>query len=59
MLNTLSNHGFLPHDGRDLTREVVVNGLAAGLNFNTSLGNLMFEMALIANPSPNATYFTL
>lgn len=59
MLNTLSNHGFLPHDGRNLTRETVVNGLAAGLNFNASLGSLMFEMAVVANPSPNATYFTL
>lgn len=59
MLNTLSNHGFLPHDGRNLTREVVVKGLSEGLNFNATLGSLMFDMALVANPEPNATYFTL
>jgi len=59
MLNTLSNHGFLPHDGRNLTREVVIKGLSEGLNFNASLGSLMFDMALVANPEPNATYFTL
>lgn len=59
MMNTLANHGFLPHDGKNLTREVVINGLSAGLNFNASLGSLMFDMALIANPEPNATFFTL
>lgn len=59
MLNTLANHNFLPHDGRNLTRETVVKGLREGLNFNASLGSLMFDMAVVANPQPNATYFTL
>ncbi|KAL2818754.1 Peroxidase, family 2-domain-containing protein [Aspergillus cavernicola] len=59
MMNTLANHNFLPHDGRNLTRPVVVGALASALNFNTSLANLMFDMATIANPEANATYFTL
>ncbi|KAF9878230.1 hypothetical protein CkaCkLH20_04268 [Colletotrichum karsti] len=59
MMNTLANHGFLNRDGRNLTQEVVVNGLKQGLNFNESLGTLMFQMATIANPEPNATFFTL
>lgn len=59
MLNTLANHGFLPRDGRDLTQDVVVSGLGNGLNFDSSLAELMFEMAIPANPEPNATYFTL
>ncbi|CEL08200.1 Putative Chloroperoxidase [Aspergillus calidoustus] len=59
MMNTLANHNFLPHDGRNLTREVVVDALASALNFNESLGSLMFDMAIVANPQPNATYFTL
>jgi hypothetical protein len=59
MMNTLANHNFLPHDGRNLTREVVVDALASALNFNQSLGSLMFDMAIVANPQPNATYFTL
>ncbi|OHW98918.1 hypothetical protein CSPAE12_02307 [Colletotrichum incanum] len=59
MMNTLANHGFLPHDGRNLTQENVVKGLQEGLNFNTSLGELMFRMAIVANPEPNATFFTL
>lgn len=59
MLNTLANHGFLPRDGRQLTQDAVVNGLGKGLNFDSSLAKLMFEMAVPANPEPNATFFTL
>ncbi|KAI2464906.1 Cloroperoxidase [Annulohypoxylon bovei var. microspora] len=59
MLNTLANHGFLPRDGKNLTLEATVNGLAEGLNFNTSLATVMFHVATTANPTPNATFFTL
>ncbi|KAI4933280.1 hypothetical protein J4E85_003685 [Alternaria conjuncta] len=59
MLNTLANHGFLPRDGRNFTQENVVKGLKDGLNFNASLGALMWQQAVIANPEPNATFFTL
>ncbi|KAG2412819.1 hypothetical protein HFD88_010376 [Aspergillus terreus] len=59
MLNTLANHGFFPHDGRNITRDVVIDGLGAALNFNSSLASLMFDMAMVANPEPNATFFTL
>ncbi|KAI0886753.1 Cloroperoxidase [Annulohypoxylon maeteangense] len=59
MLNTLANHGFLPHDGRNITQETTINALSSALNFNTSLATVMFQMATIANPEPNATFFTL
>ncbi|KAL7625736.1 hypothetical protein AAE478_004959 [Parahypoxylon ruwenzoriense] len=59
MLNTLANHGFLPHDGRDITKEVTVNAVASALNFEPALGEVLFENALVANPEPNATFFTL
>ncbi|KAL2801973.1 Chloroperoxidase [Aspergillus granulosus] len=59
MMNTLANHNFLPHDGRNLTRAVVVDALTSALNFNASLASLMFDMAIVANPEENATYFTL
>ncbi|ROW02524.1 hypothetical protein VMCG_06115 [Cytospora schulzeri] len=59
MMNTLANHGFLPHDGRNLTETNVVNGLKNGLNFDPALGKIMFQQALVANPEPNATFFTL
>ena len=59
MMNTLANHGFLPRDGKDLTRATVVTALGSALNFNQSLSSVMFDMAIIANPEPNATFFTL
>ncbi|KAI1123098.1 Cloroperoxidase [Nemania abortiva] len=59
MMNTLANHGFIQRDGRNMTRENVVKGLGEGLNFDPSLANVMFDQAIIANPEPNATFFTL
>lgn len=59
MMNTLANHGFLPRDGKDLTEPTVVKALGDGLNFDADLAKLMFKMAIIANPEPNATFFTL
>ncbi|KAI1099048.1 Cloroperoxidase [Jackrogersella minutella] len=59
MLNTLANHGFLPRDGKNITQDITIDALGSALNFNQSLAELMFEMALIANPTPNATFFTL
>ncbi|KAJ2905668.1 Cloroperoxidase [Zalerion maritima] len=59
MMNTLANHGLLPHDGRNITKEVAVDAFNQGLNFDQALGELMFDIATIANPNPNATYFTL
>lgn len=59
MLNTLTNHGFLPRDGRNFTKPNVVAGLTTGLNFDPALAALMWDQAIIANPTPNATFFTL
>ncbi|KAJ8127332.1 heme-thiolate peroxidase [Lasiodiplodia mahajangana] len=59
MMNTLANHGFIPRDGRNLTRVNVVKGLGDGLNFSPDLASIMFDQAIIANPEPNATFFTL
>ncbi|KAL4783568.1 Chloroperoxidase [Aspergillus varians] len=59
MMNTLANHNFLPHDGRNLTRAAIVKGLGNGLNFDPTLASLMFDMAIVANPAENATFFTL
>ena len=59
MMNTLANHGILPHDGRAITREVVIKGMKQGLNFDSTLAVVMFDQAVIANPEPNATFFTL
>ncbi|KAL4985530.1 Peroxidase, family 2-domain-containing protein [Aspergillus falconensis] len=59
MMNTLANHNFLPHDGRNITRDKLIHALGEALNFNASLASLMFDMAIVVNPEPNATWFTL
>ncbi|KAF2001657.1 Cloroperoxidase [Amniculicola lignicola CBS 123094] len=59
MMNTLANHGFIQRDGRNITRETAIAGLNAGLNFAESLATIMFDQALVANPEPNSTFFTL
>jgi hypothetical protein len=59
MMNTLANHGYLPRDGRGITREVVVSAMGGALNFSPDLAVIMFDQAIIANPEPNATFFTL
>ncbi len=59
MLNTLANHGFLPHHGKDITREVTANALFDALNINKTLGSFLFDFALTTNPTANATTFSL
>lgn len=55
MINTLANHGLLPHDGKGLSKDVVVGALKEGLNFDEALSEIMFDLALVMNPEPNAT----
>ncbi|RDW73919.1 hypothetical protein BP5796_07361 [Coleophoma crateriformis] len=59
MMNTLANHGFLPHDGRNITKANAIHALGAGLNFDATLAGIMWDQAIIANTEPNATFFTL
>ncbi|PYI07359.1 Cloroperoxidase [Aspergillus sclerotiicarbonarius CBS 121057] len=59
MLNTLANHGFLPHDGRDISEDRIVSVLNNSLNLDDELSQSLFEAALTTNPDPNATTFSL
>lgn len=59
MLNTLANHGFLPHDGKNITREILIDALGSALNFDPALASFRFDQAVVVNPEPNATFFTL
>ncbi|RAL01429.1 peroxidase family protein [Aspergillus ibericus CBS 121593] len=59
MLNTLANHGFLPHDGKDLTEDRVVAVLNNSLNLADELSQFLFQEALTTNPDPDATTFSL
>ncbi|KAM3547786.1 hypothetical protein ARSEF4850_009804 [Beauveria asiatica] len=58
-MNTLANHGYIPRDGRNITKHNAVIGLGTGLNFDADLASLMWDQAIVANPEPNATFFTL
>ncbi|KAM0270889.1 hypothetical protein ACHAQH_009274 [Verticillium albo-atrum] len=59
MMNTLANHNFLPHDGRNITKENAVFALGEGIGFGAELATLMWEQAIHINPTANATFFTL
>ena len=59
MLNTLANHGFLPHDGKDITEERTIAALWTALNINATLSQFLFANAITTNPTPNATTFSL
>ncbi|KAI1825790.1 Cloroperoxidase [Xylaria intraflava] len=59
MLNTLSNHGFLPRSGRNITEDILVKGLQDSLNLEPSFGQFLFTAGRLANPKPNATTFDI
>ncbi|KAK1757950.1 heme-thiolate peroxidase [Echria macrotheca] len=59
MLNTLANHGFLPHDGKDIDKETTETALFEALNINKTLGGFLFDFAITTNPKPNSTTFSL
>jgi hypothetical protein len=55
MLNTLANHGFLPHNGRDITRDIFLKALTDGLHFDQESVDRLFTGALAAVPKFNST----
>ncbi|KAF2652386.1 peroxidase [Lophiostoma macrostomum CBS 122681] len=59
MLNTLANHGYLPHNGRDISQQNTIDALGQALNINSTLAVFLHQEALTTNPAPNATTFSL
>ena len=59
MLNTLANHGLLPHNGKDISEEVIIQVLNSTLNVADSLSVFLFEEAMTTVEDPNATTFSL
>ena len=59
LLNALANHGYLPHDGRDIDRDTAVNALGDGVNMDRPLADFFFQQALATVPIANATRFSL
>ncbi|KAI1372344.1 Cloroperoxidase [Hypoxylon crocopeplum] len=59
MLNSLANHGFLPHDGKGITLNKTIDALFSALNIDPVLTTPLFQLAATTNPTPNATFFDL
>lgn len=59
MLNTLANHGFLPHNGKDITRKQTQDALSKALNIENDLASFLFDFAITTNPKANASTFSL
>ncbi|KAJ4305766.1 hypothetical protein N0V90_001298 [Kalmusia sp. IMI 367209] len=59
MLNTLANHGFLPHDGRNFDLNTVQGALKTALNISNDIALGLHEEALATNPEKNATTWGL
>lgn len=58
MLNTLANHGFLNHNGRNITLEQVQDAFSTYLNIDSSLAQVLYNDALTTKPA-NATVLDL
>jgi len=59
MLNSLANHGFLPHSGKGITERDTKDALYDALHINKTLGGFLFDFAITTNPEENATTFDL
>ncbi|CAK40535.1 cloroperoxidase [Aspergillus niger] len=59
MLNTLANHGLLPHNGKDISQEVITEVLNNTLNLADGLSAFLFEEAMTTVEDPKATTFSL
>lgn len=59
MLNTLANHGYLPRDGSDISMDVLVAGLKAGVNLGADATKLVGATALKGSTTGNASTFHL
>ncbi|KAF2035648.1 Cloroperoxidase, partial [Setomelanomma holmii] len=58
-LNALANHGFIHHDGRNLTIPHLIKGLSEGLNIGPDFTASLGGAALHASPNPAAGAFDL
>lgn len=59
MLNTLANHGYLPRNGLDITKEKAANACKIALNMDADVVTSLWKVGITTNPEPNATAFTL
>ncbi|TKA81678.1 hypothetical protein B0A55_01340 [Friedmanniomyces simplex] len=58
-LNTLANHGFIHHDGKNMTIPHLITGLAAGLNMGADFTIAIGGAGLLSSPNPLGGAFDL
>ncbi|CAK4032758.1 related to chloroperoxidase [Lecanosticta acicola] len=49
-LNSLANHGFIPHDGKNMTLDTIIQGLADGMNIDAPFASFLFAGGSLAAP---------
>lgn len=59
LINALSNHHVLPHDGKGITKEMAVNALISAINLDKGICNVFAAGALTTNPNAGAHSFDL
>lgn len=59
MLNTLANHGYLPHSGKNISENDTIQALGSALNIDKDLAQFLFQEALTTSPISNSTTFSL
>ena len=59
MLNTLANHGYLPRNGRGISKDMAIKVLDEVLNWDETVVSDLYDFAQPTNPQPNATTINL
>lgn len=55
MLNALANHGYLAHNGQNITQNMTTMALDQALNIPPSFGTFLHTAAVRTNPEGNST----
>ncbi|KAI1255323.1 hypothetical protein MGN70_003388 [Eutypa lata] len=58
-MNTLANHDFVPHNGRNITEPILVKACMDAFNIARDFAVGIFQNGIIVNPVPNSTFFNL
>lgn len=59
MMNALANHSILPHNGKGITKPMIVDVLTKSINLSSGIATVFAAGALKTNPSPGADSFDL
>ncbi|TKA42092.1 hypothetical protein B0A54_07179 [Friedmanniomyces endolithicus] len=58
-INSLANHGILPHNGRNITKAMANEALTKALHLDSHIANVFAAGAVAANPDHSAHSFDL